>query len=230
MFKKTLAIGAIAFASLFSSTFAAYAQVPAQVPAAAVSATESAALSGARTPIVIADVSPEEAAALSFMREEEKLAHDVYITLYEQWDLAVFQNIAESEQTHTDSVKTLLDRYNLPDPAANTAVGEFTDPALQALYDQLVADGSESLEAALKVGAAIEEIDILDLEERAAITDNADILQVYENLTKGSRNHLRSFTSTLETVTGEVYVPQYLPQAEYDAIVNSEIERGGRGR
>ena len=79
---------------------------------------------------------------------------------------------------------------------------------------------------ALKVGAAIEEIDILDLQEYIAQTDKEDIRVVYENLTKGSRNHLRSFVSTLSKQTGETYQPQYLDQATYDAIIGSETERG----
>ena len=71
------------------------------------------------------------------MREEEKLAHDVYVTLYAQWDLPIFQNISRSEQTHTDAVKTLIDRYGLTDPASSK-VGVFTNPDLQALYNDLV--------------------------------------------------------------------------------------------
>ena len=175
------------------------------------------------------DLSAEEAAGLLYMREEEKLAHDVYLALYELWGLPVFQNIANSEQTHTDSIATLIDRYDLDDPVTGT-VGTFSDSTLQSLYDDLVATGSESLESALRVGAAVEEIDILDLEEEIAQTDHGDIALVYENLMKGSRNHLRSFVSTLERQTGDSYAPQYLDQASYDAIVGSGIETGGAGQ
>jgi len=169
-------------------------------------------------------LSDADAEGLFFMREEEKLARDVYLTLYEKWGLPIFQNIANAEQTHTDAVKTLIDRYDLPDPALDTEIGVFTNPTLQELYDQLVDEGSKSLESALRVGVAIEEIDILDLEERR--TDTVDIQLVYDNLTKGSRNHLRSFVSTLEKQTGETYQPQYLSQAAYDAIINTPAERG----
>ena len=108
------------------------------------------------------ELTEEEINGLIFMREEEKLAHDVYIALYQTWGLSIFQNIANSEQTHTDTVKVLLDAYGIADPSANTAPGEFVNPELQALYTQLVAQGSQSLTDALKVGAAIEEIDILE--------------------------------------------------------------------
>jgi hypothetical protein len=161
-----------------------------------------------------------------YMREEEKLARDVYLTLYETWGLPIFQNIARSEATHMAAVLTLIDRYGLADPAA-AEIGIFTDPTLQALYDQLVADGRQSLADALRVGAAIEEIDILDLQARLAQTDQADIELVYQNLLKGSRNHLRAFVSTLARQTGETYQPQYLDPASYESIVNSSRETGG---
>jgi hypothetical protein len=138
-----------------------------------------------------------EAAGILFMREEEKLAQDVYLTLYDSWGLAIFQNIARSEATHMAAMKTLIDRYGLEDPAA-TEIGVFTDPALQQLYDQLVAQGNQSFADALRVGAAIEEIDILDLQEHLAETEHADIQIIYNSLLKGSRNHLRAFTTTLQ--------------------------------
>ena len=158
--------------------------------------------------IPASDLSSEEAASLLFMREEEKLARDVYNALYAIWGQPTFTNIASSEQMHMDEIKLLLDRYNLADPALEP--GSFTDPNLQALYDQLVAQGSVSLADALKVGAAIEEIDILDLQERIAQTDNADLQQVFNNLMLGSYNHLNAFVGVLSMQTGETYAPQYL--------------------
>ena len=180
----------------------------------------------------ISPLSDAEIEGILYMREEEKLARDVYLTLYEVWGLPVFENIARSEATHMEVVGTLIDRYGLADPAA-AEVGVFTNPTLQGLYDQLVADGRTSLADALRVGAAIEEIDILDLQERLAQTDQADIELVYENLMKGSRNHLRAFASTLTRQTGETYQPQYLDPASYESIVNSARETGagqGQGR
>ena len=176
----------------------------------------------------LAVLSAEEAAGILYMREEEKLARDVYYRLYEQWDLPIFSNIGSSEQTHTDAVNALIDKYGLEDPASSEA-GTFSNAELQALYNTLVAEGSISLEAALEVGAAIEEIDILDLQDYLSATDNEDIQLVYENLMKGSRNHLRAFVATLAR-QGIDYSPRYLSQAEYDAIVSSPVERGGQGR
>jgi hypothetical protein len=171
----------------------------------------------------------EEEAGLLFMREEEKLAHDLYLSFYDMWGLPIFQNIAGSEQTHMDSVTVLLERYGIPDPAAGNPSGVFSDPALQDLYNQLLAQGSLSISEALKVGAAVEEIDILDLREHSAQTLFADILQVYSALETGSRNHLRAFVSVLENQTGEVYTPGYLTPEDYLAIISSDDEGIGQG-
>lgn len=180
-------------------------------------------------PPAAGELNADESAALAYMREEEKLAHDVYATLYTQWGLLVFQNIAASEQTHTEAVKVLLDRYGLADPASST-VGVFSNPELQALYNDLVVRGSQSLAEALKVGAAIEEIDILDLDARLAQTDKADIQQVFTNLRRGSENHLRAFATTLQAQTSEIYQPQYLSPEAYQAILGSSTGNGNNGR
>jgi len=167
-----------------------------------------------------------EKADLLYMREEEKLARDVYIKLYEKWNVPIFNNISNSEQTHTDSINFLIVRYGLNDPFVNE-IGKFTNEELQALYDSLMEKGDNSLEDALIVGATVEEVDIIDLKEAISNTDKADIKTVYENLMKGSRNHLRSFVSNMKS-RGYSYTPQYLSQEEFDQIVNSPIERGGK--
>jgi len=179
------------------------------------------------TTIPASELSADETASLLFMREEEKLARDVYNALFTTWGQPTFQNIAASEQAHMDEIKLLLDRYGLTDPAL--APGQFTDASLQTLYDQLVAQGSTSLADALKVGAAIEEIDILDLQTRLAQTDNADIQMVYNNLMNGSYNHLKAFTGALTQQTGEVYQPQYLSADAYQSIIAGSIGNGTQG-
>lgn len=170
------------------------------------------------------ELSPEEAAALLYMREEEKLARDVYNEFYALWGQPTFSNIAASEGAHMAEVKVLLDRYALPDPALEP--GLFSDPELGALYEQLVAQGSVSLAEALKVGASIEEIDILDLRARLAQTDNADIQQVFNNLLAGSANHLIAFTSALQAHSGETYQPRFLSPEDYAAIAGASSRNG----
>jgi hypothetical protein len=141
------------------------------------------------------------------------------------WAPPIFANIASSEATHSAAVKTLLDRYQVADPLEGLPNGTFKTPAFQALYDHLVAASRISLIEALKVGVEIEEMDIRDISGQMAIVDNKDILMVYDNLVAASRNHLRSFMKLLIQQGGS-YVPQYISQAEFDAIVNSPMETG----
>lgn len=172
-----------------------------------------------------AQLSDDEVAGLLWMREEEQLAYDVYTTLGDMWGVRIFENIASSERTHIDLARGVLDRYDLADPAADNELGTFIDPQIQALYDQLVAEGSASLTAALEVGALVEDLDISDLRVRAAATDNADLTTLYAQLERGSRNHLRAFTSQLE-LRDVVYEPAHLDAAAYEEIVTSPTERG----
>ncbi len=159
-----------------------------------------------------------------FLREEEKLARDVYLTLAETWQLPVFRYIAGAEQRHMDSVKRVLDLYGVTDPVTDDSVGVFTDQTLALLYNNLVARGNGSLVEALAVGAAIEDLDLADLEEGLAAASNDHVKLVGYNLAKGSRNHLRAFMAALQTQDG-TYQPQYLDQEAFDAILASDMER-----
>lgn len=178
----------------------------------------------ARMQMQFVALSQEEKAGLLMMREEEKLAHDVYQALYRRWQLPVFANISRSETQHMAAMAMLLHYYGLDDPVQEQE-GRFTDKKLQNLYNELVDVGKRSYADALKVGAQIEELDIADLNRLAAGTQQTAILGVYAQLTRGSRNHLRSFHRQLQVI-GENYQPQHLPVAEYEAIVTSEMERG----
>jgi len=200
-----------------------------QVENANISTSEDDGQGQVYSAVLSGTLTEDEVAGLLFMREEEKLAHDVYMTLYELWGQPVFKNIAASEQIHTDTVKFLLDKYEIPDPADVSPLGQFSDQDLQALYDQLVEMGSASLADALTVGTAVEEIDILDLEKYLAQTESVDLVQVYENLLAGSKNHLRSFVSSLERQTGDIFQPQYLSQSAYDEIISGSFESGRGG-
>ncbi|MCX6266188.1 MAG: DUF2202 domain-containing protein [Bacteroidetes bacterium] len=173
----------------------------------------------------VESLNESESEALVFMREEELLAHDVYLTLSQLYTKPIFRNITRSEQQHTDAIKTLILKYSLVDPAANHVTGAFSNQDLQTLYNSLVALGSSSLLNALTVGATIEDLDIKDLKDHLLTIDNQDITCVFNNLMRGSRNHLRAFYANIK-FTGGTYTPQFITQGEFDAIVNSEHETG----
>jgi hypothetical protein len=189
-------------------------------PDARTSLDEATGVPGAAT------LSAEEIAGLKFMREEEKLAHDVYAALFADWGHPTFANIALSETEHTEAIQDLLVKYGVPDPAAGKPPGVFEDPSLQALFDQLVATGRRSLIDGLEVGALIEEKDIHDIVERRARTDEGDIQGVYDSLLCGSRNHLRAFNTALLEL-GVSYAAQVISQQEWDAIAYSARETCG---
>ena len=168
----------------------------------------------------IEELSEAEAASLIYMREEEMLAHDVYLALSQLYTKPVFKNITKSEAFHTEAIRLLLVKYNLSDPATGHITGTFSNPDLQALYNSLLATGSESLLKGLTVGATIEDLDIYDLENHLLDVDNRDITFVYTNLMNGSKNHLRAFYANI-VFLGGTYTPQFITQEEFNAIVNN---------
>lgn len=158
-----------------------------------------------------------ETKGLLFMREEEKLARDVYLTLHELWGSRVFSNIAQSEQRHMEAMLGLIDKYGLTDPARDK-IGIFNNAELQDLYDQLIDKGTVSEINAFYVGALIEEVDLEDIAACMKETDKPDILTVYGNLLAGSENHLAAFVRNIERRTGETYEAQHISQEEVDLI------------
>jgi len=227
MFAKTLSILSLAAAVAIGVPVLAEAAGPQarQSMAGAGSMGSAGSMAGAgSTAVAIAALTAEEAADLTFMREEEKLARDLYLTFEEAWGSPPFALIASAEQRHMDAILRKLIKYRLPDPAAGNVIGEFTSPQLQALYDEHSKEGLTSELAALSVGGFIEELDIRDNEEAAAGTTKEDLDRVYEALTCGSRNHLRAFAARITMLTGAAYVAQYLPQVEVDAILQQSWE------
>lgn len=158
-------------------------------------------------------------AGIMEMREEEKLAHDVYVKFYDLFGKITFKNISKSEAVHSAAVLRLIDGYKLDDPALD-GDGEFSNPLFSDLYTQLNEKGSVSLVEALKIGAFIEEYDINDLMKLLDETDNADVTRVYTNLLKGSTFHLKSFSKLLK-VYGVTYTPTVISEELYLSIINS---------
>ncbi|MGB5323183.1 DUF2202 domain-containing protein, partial [Lutimonas sp.] len=173
----------------------------------------------------LATLTLQEQEDLLFLREEEKLARDVYLYSFDLYGDVIFNQIASSEQQHMDQVLTLLIAYGLEDPASLER-GVFQDQALQDLYSDLTTASEVSLSKALAVGATIEDLDINDLAFFESQTLKADLLNVYDQLKCGSKNHLRSYTDRLEML-GVDYDPQYLSIEEYNSIVSSDRERCG---
>jgi hypothetical protein len=166
-------------------------------------------------------------ADVTYLREEEKLARDVYLTLHKRWGLQIFDNISRSEQRHMDRMRSLLASYGAPDPVRSDEVGAFTNPELGALYEKLTRQGEKSETQALLVGATIEDLDIRDIIAMKERTSAPEALDAFAKLECGSRNHMRAFTRQL-AARGVVYEAQYLTAGELEAIVKGDHEQCGR--
>ena len=166
----------------------------------------------------ITPLSDDEVVELTFMREEEKLARDVYLLMHDLWSASIFARIATSEQRHMDTMKKMLDKYGLPDPAL-PAQGEFDDDFLQLKYYELIEKGDNSYVDGLEVGAFIEELDMIDIQEAIDVTTHVDVVNAYQHLLEGSKNHLRAFVGALET-QGVIYIPVLISQELFDAIMD----------
>jgi hypothetical protein len=173
-----------------------------------------------------------EEKTMLFVREEEKMARDVYLTLYAQWADPTFYSIAtKSEQQHMNNVKAMLDNLGIADPVVVDAAGAFSNADILALYGSLLARGAITLSEGLAVGAYIEEFDIIDVQkardEVASGSNQLPILQTYDSLLCGSRNHLRSFAAQIGA-GGFAYTAQIMTQAQVDAITGSPSEKCGK--
>ena len=166
-------------------------------------------------------------ADLVYLREEEKLARDVYLALFERWKLPVFDNIASSEQRHLDLATAQLERRGLTDENYSDKPGAFENDSLKALYDGFIEKGSTSLTAALEVGATIEDLDIRDLDAMIAANPEPSLRASLETLRCASGNHMRAFTSQLER-RGETYRAQYISQERLDEVLGQEHQRCGQ--
>ncbi len=174
----------------------------------------------------IVPLTASEEEDLLTLREEEKLARDVYLYAYDKYGLDIMNNISQSEQMHMDEVLSLLNKYGLEDPAIPVR-GAFNNETLQTLYNDLTAQVDASELDALIVGATIEDLDIYDIEDFESRTEKSDILDVYAKLTCGSRNHMRGFYDEL-TLRDYSYEPQFITNEALFNIVNSDSERCGR--
>jgi hypothetical protein len=177
-------------------------------------------------------ISENEKAGIILMREEEKMARDVYQTLNEKWDQMPFVHISESEINHMARMKLLIDKYNLKDPVEKNADkrGAFDNQQLKNLYDELIDSGKISLEAAFRAGAKVEEVDIRDLKEAMAKSSTAEIKSTYADLISASENHLRAFVRNLKRLDVN-YTPVVMDKEVFDAIIKDQQGKGmGMGK
>ena len=135
---------------------------------------------------------------LKFMIEEEKLAGDIYDAFYDAYGLKIFDNIGESEDQHFEAIADYATKIGVDvDSFVFLPAGEYENPELQALYDTLLAQGLESVTAALEVGVVIEEKDLVDIAIAVDSVEDTVLADIYQNLLDGSYSHLAAFDALL---------------------------------
>lgn len=159
---------------------------------------------GAGAATAAATLDAAERDTLLAMREEEKVAHDVYVALAKATGVSAFLRIAASEERHGAAIERMLTLYGIADPTDGYAVGTFPSPDMQRLYDDLVARGSVSRAAAIDVGLWIERHDVADLQAAIAETDEVPLDRVYGNLLAASQRHLQAFERNLAACAGDL--------------------------
>ncbi|MEO5341514.1 MAG: DUF2202 domain-containing protein [Magnetococcus sp. MYC-9] len=175
--------------------------------------------------VAVTPLSAVDRANLLIMREEEKLARDLYLEMHRLWGASLFKSVASEEQEHMDAMARLLVRYQLPDPVGNNPAGRFVNTTLTTLYQSLLQRGRQSVDEALKVCALQEEINILDLDVAIQASTPADIRTTYMELRRDSFNHLRAFAHGLE-LRGTAYQGTRLPQQTVQTILHGPMDRG----
>lgn len=166
----------------------------------------------------------DEEIFLLALREDERVARDLYKSLYKLYKNESFKRIYEAETSHMKAIGSLLSFYGVSYPDS-AALGVFENADDQALYNDLLAKGDDSLTVALKTGAYLEEVNISDYTKLIPNISNQNIQLVVNHLLKGSRNHLRMFIRLLAKA-GVTYEPTVLDSVSYTAIIQTPVEKG----
>lgn len=170
---------------------------------------------------VFSQLSDAEVNGILSLREEEKVAYDVYTFMFEKYESKVFKNIAENEKDHMDKIKELIDQYNLNDPLSGIAdqKGVFSSNKMKALYDEMIMAGNYGLLDALRAAARFEETDIVDLRKYLSSASDQTVINTYINLESGSQDHLRALVKDIKE-EGISYKPSYLSKEDFDKIMS----------
>ena len=164
--------------------------------------------------------------SLAYMGNEERLAYDVYLNLYEYHqqnshiEIQQLYNIAtNAESQHIAIVQSLVQRYNLNTSdftdvnetvvndnnmsATNMPKGVYDIQKIQDLYNTLYALGQNTQEDALKVACMVEITDIDDLDKyiiEAHNSNTTDIEAAFNTLRDGSYSHYWAFDKALKNI------------------------------
>lgn len=193
--------------------------------------------------VSINDLNFNEQTHLVFTCEEEKLARDVYRVLGRSFpEIGSFAEMEANKEHNKCAVLDLMRKYRVSVPHVNDNVGVFSWGSYGRYFTEkylvLTSQGTSNPLNALYVGAFMEELNILDIDQCPKVivdinngiseasacgrnyTDNPDVLRVYDSLVEESRRHLRLLVRDIEQIIGVGnYQAQVLPQDQVDAIL-----------
>ena len=140
--------------------------------------------------------------SLEYMYEEERLAKEVYLSIYQKQPVRQLYRIATNSETrHISAVEALARKYGVR--LYPQRVGVYRNPHIQSLFNSLYAKGVRSQKDALEVGCMVEVTDVEDLNRYIATAQRAgasDVVQTYEFLRRGSYNHYWAFDRGLKSL------------------------------
>jgi len=167
------------------------------------------------------DMNNKEKQDLLDMALEEKMAYDFYYTMYNKWNIPMFNRRMNAKMHHKNRLVQMIEKYELTNPVNDQEIGKYKNSRIQKLYNELLNKGQKSLKDALIAAANLEEMDIVALKKAIDNTDNADLRLVYKNLTRGSEHHLKATVNMLFRLYDYKYEPQYLDKKTFDEIIAS---------
>jgi hypothetical protein len=171
----------------------------------------------ARSQTVISD---KDKSSLIYFREEQKLAADAFASYFEIWENKLFFNAEVNEKGHIKKVISLLEYYEIEDPAGDNEKGKFINDSIKNEYFNIVSFGRQSLIHAYLGSAELAEKDIFETGNAISETDNEKIIEVYKALKGSSEKYLKIFIGKLKD-NSVVYRPKYLKEEDFNKIVNT---------
>jgi len=172
-----------------------------------------------------ADLTADEIEFIYAVREDEKVARDLYFSFFGTFGLKPFENIGKAEDNHIKATEKLFDYYEIDYPALSEN-GKFENAIRQKLFDSLLLKGTPELEA-FKVMAMLEESNIVEYGEVLKTIANPNIKIVIENLARASANHFKAAIRQI-TALGGTYTPALMTQEQYRAVIAIGFEKGKR--
>lgn len=128
---------------------------------------------------------------LLYMIEKEKMMRNIYKTMFQEYNVELFQSIYQAKESHLSLLSSKIDKYDVHNPLVYSAENEFENSSLQLVYDDFLAKKLIYEIEALNFVKNMEERHINYVETTVSQVDgNDDIVSVYNVILLGSQAHL----------------------------------------